>query len=150
MFEVRPRLVSISLQLCSDWPGWTHCLSVFEGSRVTYTIQGGGTQLAALSAARGDVPHNITVNPETFQRLGLGCHHLKLEASNMVTVPPLLVHLQVPTLHQPSALEVIHSSVSYQHQRLLSICLYGTKLHIKMLPFLFRPGVVDHFNMDYF
>lgn len=117
---------------------------------MTYTIQESETLLARLSAAKGDVPHNITVTPEIFQRLGFGCHRLKLVASNMVTKPPMSVHLQVPTLHQPSAPGFIQCSISYKYQS----AFFGNKLNIKnvnktMFGFLYRSGTVDQFDMDH-
>lgn len=149
-----PSLRSGTSRLSSRVPSVCSPLVVSAGSRVTYTIQAGETLLARSSVVRGDVPHNITVTPEIFQRLGPGCHRLKLVASNMVTEPPLLVPLQVPTLHQLRGFS--RCSISHQHHQFLLICLFlapssTLKMFVKLyVLFSVRPGMVDHFNMDYF
>lgn len=65
------------------------------GTKVTYRIEVDDIVLPGFCSSRGNVPVNVTVAPDVLHQLGVGCHHLRVYASNAVTVPGVSTHLQV-------------------------------------------------------
>ncbi|XP_030620641.1 polycystic kidney disease protein 1-like 2 isoform X2 [Chanos chanos] len=82
------------------------------GTNITYKIQHGETVLATSSAIRGIIPHNITLNPDVQQKLGIGCHQLNVVASNGVTAEDVSLALKL-CLVEP--VEGLTGSVMSEH-----------------------------------
>ncbi|KAK5861395.1 hypothetical protein PBY51_022796 [Eleginops maclovinus] len=75
------------------------------GTNVTYRMKRDNVLLSRSFVVRGNVPENITVSPEMIQQHGLGCHHLTLYASNMVTSSEVSMNMQVCVLEKVTGLQ---------------------------------------------
>lgn len=72
------------------------------GSKVTYRILIDNITLPGFCSWRGNVPVNVTMAPDIIDQLGIGCHHLRIYASNAVTFPDVSTRLQVQNHNLPS------------------------------------------------